>query len=48
MSEIEFNSRDYYIQGPEAWPEAVREMDERFRALAKIQNEIEIILEEII
>ncbi len=48
LSEIEFNPRDYYVQGPQAWPEAVREMDERLKALAKIQNEIETILEEIL
>jgi len=44
LSKIEFNARDYYVQGPQAWTEARKEMDERFAALGKVEQEIEAIL----
>ena len=44
LDEIEFNPRDYYVQGPDAWTEAVREMDARFDAIKKVEEEIEEIL----
>ncbi len=47
MYKIEFNPRDYYVQGPDAWPEAVKEMDARFEAIGKVRKEIEEILEAI-
>jgi len=47
LEEIEFNPRDYYVQGPEAWEEAKREMNIRFEIIAKVQNEIDQILEAI-
>ena len=47
LRNIEFNARDYYVDGPEAWPEAVKEMEERFAALGKIEKDIETILESI-
>jgi len=47
MCKIEFNARDYYVQGPEAWMEAVREMDARLAAIDKVKKEIEEILNAI-
>lgn len=47
LTNIEFNPRDYYVQGSNAWEEATREMQERFNALSKIENEIEEIAEAI-
>jgi len=44
---IEFNPRDYYVDSPDAWPEAVKEIDERFAMLSKIRKDIETILESI-
>ncbi len=44
MSGIEFNARDYYVQGPEAWTEAVKEMATRFAMIGKVKKEIEGIL----
>ncbi len=44
---IEFNPRDYYVQGPEAWPEAVKEMKARLLAIGKVRAEIEEILDAI-
>ena len=44
LRKIEFNARDYYVQGADAWPEAVKEMDERFLALGRIESELEEIL----
>lgn len=44
LRKIEFNARDYYVQGPDAWTEAVREMDARFDAIGRVEKEIEEIL----
>ena len=44
LCEIEFNARDYYIQGPDAWTEAKKEMDARLDVIGKIKIEIENIL----
>ncbi len=44
LKKIEFNARDYYIQGSDAWPEAVSEMDARLDAIERIEKEIEEIL----
>jgi hypothetical protein len=44
LSEVEFNARDYYVQGHDAWPEAVKEMEARFKAIRKVENEIQQIL----
>ncbi len=44
LSNVEFNPRDYYVQGPGAWTEAVMEMDARLIALGKVEKEIEDIL----
>ncbi len=45
LNQIEFNARDYYVQGPTAWSEAVNEMRARFSMLAQIKSELEEILE---
>jgi hypothetical protein len=47
LSKIEFNARDYYVQGPEAWQEAVEEMHARHESLRRIEKEIEEILIEL-
>ncbi len=47
MESIEFNPRDYYVQGPEAWTEAVKEMNTRLLAIGKVKTEIEEILNAI-
>ena len=44
LSDIEFNPRDYYVQGPDAWPEAVKEMDSRKLKIYEVKKEIEDIL----
>jgi len=47
---IEFNARDYYVQGPEAWPAAVDariEMNEKIRDLVKyIEDHLESLAEQ--
>lgn len=40
LRDIEFNARDYYVAGPEAWPQAEREQRERFHALEEVANEL--------
>jgi hypothetical protein len=40
---VEFNARDYYPQGPEAWPAARDEMGARFQALDGIRRDLEAI-----
>ncbi len=47
LNQIEFNARDYYVQGPLAWSEAVQEMRVRFSMLAQIKSELETILEKL-
>ncbi len=47
MSKIEFNPRDYYVQGPDAWGEAVKEMDIRLAAIERVRLEIKEILNAI-
>ncbi len=42
---IEFNPRDYYVQGPTAWIQASKEMTERIQSLAKIREDLSEILE---
>lgn len=44
LRKIEFNPRDYYVQGPDAWREAVKEMAERCTAIGKVEKDIEDIL----
>jgi hypothetical protein len=34
-SEVEFNARDYYVKGPQEWPQAV---DERLQQSANIRS----------
>ncbi len=40
LRKMEFNARDYYVQGPEAWPQAVAEMRARHEALDKMSTEM--------
>jgi hypothetical protein len=47
LCKIEFNPRDYYVQGSGAWDEAVKEMDTRLAAIGKVKTEIEEILESL-
>jgi len=47
LNQIEFNARDYYVQGSFAWAEAVEEMRVRFSMLAQIKSELETILEKL-
>lgn len=47
---IEFNARDYFVQGPEAWPAAAEariEMNEKIRDLVKyIEDHLENLAEQ--
>ena len=43
MRKIEFNARDYYPQGPEAWNLAREEQLARFRAIEKVADDFEKI-----
>jgi len=47
IQQIEFNPRDYYVQGPEAWSQAVEEMTARIAALQKVRDELDEILESL-
>lgn len=40
LCRIEFNARDYYVQGPEAWPQAAKEMDARLKKLQEVREEL--------
>ena len=40
LSRIEFNARDYYVQGPAAWRVADDEMQARYVALEKVGDEL--------
>lgn len=40
LSKVEFNSRDYYPQGSQAWSQAVAERKEIFDALAEIHDKL--------
>ena len=44
---IEFNARDYYPQGDQAWPAARNEMQERIRKLDAVADELEAIADHI-
>ena len=47
---IEFNARDYYVQGPEAWPAAAEariEMNEKIRDILKyVEDHLESLAEQ--
>ena len=43
MRKIEFNARDYYPQGPEAWNLAREEQLARFRAIDKVADDFKKI-----
>lgn len=38
IGKIEFNARDYYPQGPEAWTQAVQERSEMMHKLADVMD----------
>ena len=38
ICKIEFNARDYYPQGPDAWTEAVKERTEILRKLEEVRD----------
>jgi hypothetical protein len=40
LGRIEFNSRDYYPQGPSAWKAAVLEHSSRLERLAAVKQEL--------
>ena len=40
LAQIEFNARDYYVKGPDAYPAARKEHTARLAALAKIADEL--------
>ena len=47
LRRVEFNARDYYVQGPNAWPEAVKERQAMFAKLESIKAELMTILEHV-
>lgn len=47
VSKIEFNARDYYPQGDEAWRKASDEMKARYAALQGVADEFLAIMESI-
>jgi hypothetical protein len=36
LMSVDFNSRDYYVQGPNAWTEAVRQREEIYQHLSDV------------
>ena len=40
LSKVEFNARDHYPQGSQAWSQAVAERKEMFDALAEIHDKL--------
>ena len=42
------NARDYYIQGAEAFPQAVRDHEERIQKLRSVREELQAIAESIL
>lgn len=44
LGKIEFNARDYYVQGPEAWTQARDEMQERRQKIETVRKDVEAIL----
>jgi hypothetical protein len=38
LGKIEFNSRDYYVQGPEAWGKAQDHRNEQRQVLANVEE----------
>ena len=44
LAKIEFNARDYYVQGDRPWALAVKQMDVRRKKLADVFYELEEIM----
>lgn len=40
LAQVEFNARDYYVKGPEAYPAARKEHTERLQTLGRIADEL--------
>lgn len=40
LSKVEFNARDYYTQGPDAWNSAVNERSAAFDKLRSVADEL--------
>lgn len=38
LAKIEFNSRDYYVQGPDAWSKALEHRIEQASALRQVED----------
>jgi hypothetical protein len=38
LAKIEFNSRDYYVQGPDAWSKALEHRIEQRNALGQVEE----------
>jgi hypothetical protein len=47
LKDIEFNGRDYYPQGPDAWRQAAAEFAPRLQALTKVDADLVKIIEHI-
>ncbi len=47
IQQIEFNARDYYVQGDGAWEQACAEMKERLLSLQRVSDELLAIMEGI-
>ena len=45
LQRVEFNGRDYYPQGPEAWAKARNEHADRFARIDALRAELMLILE---
>jgi len=47
LRSMEFNARDYYPQGPDAWREASNEASLRYQKLDDVANDLLVIAEEV-
>ena len=43
IGKIEFNPRDYYVQGPDAWTAARDEMQDRRQAIERVRKDLEAV-----
>ena len=47
LRKVEFNARDYYVQGENAWGNALKNREELFRKLDAVKSELEAHAEHI-
>lgn len=47
LDETQPNSRDYYLQGEDAFQQAVREYDARARRIREVSDELYVIVEAV-